>query len=415
MRVAFLNWSNRRVGGIETYLENVIPAVQGRKHSVALWTETSAPRERDPIQLPAQCPAWTVDESGLDAALAALRAWRPDVIFTHGLHQPAIERRTLDIAPAVFLAHTYHGTCVSGGKTFMRPVPMPCDRKFGVGCLVRYFPRQCGGRSPITMLRLFRQQRERLGLLRRYQAILTLSDHMRQEYLNHGLERSRVRDVKYGSAISCSPESERPEPTDGSERPWNLLFVGRMDRLKGGAELLQALPRVAQRLKQGVRLRFVGDGPERSSWESLSQVIRAGSREVDVEFSGWLDRIGVDRAYREADLLVTPSLWPEPLGLGGIDALRYGIPVAAFAVGGIPEWLKSGTNGMLAPGNPPTIEGLVEAIVGCLRDRMTHDGLRHGAVRNPSGWTFDSHVDRVIDVLGELSSARPATRDDVCR
>jgi glycosyltransferase involved in cell wall biosynthesis len=253
------------------------------------------------------------------------------------------------------------------------------------------------------MLRLFQQQRERLGLLRRYQVILTLSDHMRREYLNHGLETSRVRNMKYGPATRVS-ESERPVPTDRSGRPWNLLFVGRMDRLKGGAELLKALPAVAQRLRQPVRLRFVGDGPERSSWESLSQLIRADSPEVDVEFNGWLDRIGVDRAYREADLLVTPSLWPEPLGLGGIEALRYGIPVAAFAVGGIPDWLKSGINGMLAPGNPPTMEGLVESIVGCLRDRKTHDALRHGAASNLSGWTFDSHVDRVIDVLGELSS-----------
>src|SRR2546423_8225430 len=40
-----------------------------------------------------------------------------------------------DVAPAVFFAHAYYGTCISGAKTFKRPTVTPCDRRFGPKCL----------------------------------------------------------------------------------------------------------------------------------------------------------------------------------------------------------------------------------------------------------------------------------------
>ena len=48
-------------------------------------------------------------------------------------------------------------------------------------------------------------------------------------------------------------------------------------------------------------------------------------------------------------LLVVPSVWPEPFGSVGMAAARCGVPAAAFAVGGIPQWLHDGVNGHLAP------------------------------------------------------------------
>ena len=90
----------------------------------------------------------------------ALRwSWRPDLIYTHSLGSPRFEEATLKIAPAVFFAHAYYGTCVSGAKTFKRPTPTPCGRRFGPACLLQYYPRRCGGWSPLTMARLLDRPR----------------------------------------------------------------------------------------------------------------------------------------------------------------------------------------------------------------------------------------------------------------
>ena len=109
-----------------------------------------------------------------------------------GCIDPEIEARTLQIAPAVFHAHAYYGTCISGAKTFKSPTTMPCSRRFGWPCLVNYYPRRCGGWSPITMVREFRRQAERLQLLSQYKALVTYSAHMQREFARHGIHATCV-------------------------------------------------------------------------------------------------------------------------------------------------------------------------------------------------------------------------------
>jgi len=53
--------------------------------------------------------------------------------------------------------------------------------------------------------------------------------------------------------------------------------------------------------------------------------------------------------YLEASLFAFSSLWPEPFGLAGPEAMRYGLPVVAFDAGAVSEWLHDGENGWLVP------------------------------------------------------------------
>ena len=133
-----------------------------------------------------------VAEQGLAASLQALRVWKPDVVYAHHLADIEGERRLLEVAPSTLFLHSYQGTCISGGKTFTKPVMVPCDRAFGWRCLAHYYPHRCGGRSPVTMWREFRRQSERLALLRRYGRILTHTEHMKTEMARHGLDASVV-------------------------------------------------------------------------------------------------------------------------------------------------------------------------------------------------------------------------------
>ena len=48
-----------------------------------------------------------------------------------------------------------------------------------------------------------------------------------------------------------------------------------------------------------------------------------------------------------------PSLWPEPFGLVGIEALAAGRPVVASATGGIGDWLEDGVGGLMVPPGDP--------------------------------------------------------------
>lgn len=403
------------MGGTETYLGLIIPELARVGHELALWHESDVPAGREQIALPEGVPSWCVKELGERRALAELRGWRPDLIYTHSLMSPRLEEETLRIAPAVFFAHAYYGTCISGGKAFKRPGVEPCDRRFGWECLLKYYPRRCGGLSPLTMVRLFRLQSKRLELLSRYEAILTHSSHMHAEYLKHGLPPERVFNLSYyahGSYKPAPSEDEEgfarlladaaPREVEKEKASYELLFLGRMELLKGGGVLVEALRRIREELGKPVRVTFAGDGPERRKWERAASKVARGVEGLSVRFVGWLERARLDEVYAGTDLLVFPSLWPEPFGLVGPEAGLRGVPVAAFDVGGVSDWLIEGVNGHLAPGRPPTAEGLAEAVVKCLRDPEAYRRLRRGAVETAQQFSLKNHLAALADVFGKV-------------
>jgi len=410
VRILIINWSSRKVAGIEDYLTNLIPALQQSGHQLAFAYEVDVPQTRERIRLSANSPSWDVSKLGMQTTIENIKSWNPDLIYAHGLLDPQFEAKFLDIAPAVYFSHNYYGTCISGLKTFKFPVVRPCSRRFGAACLLHYFPRRCGGRNPVTMWKLFRRESKRLANLKKYQAIVTHSSHMRQEYIRNGLPESRVYNFVYEVA---KPQQKLREGIcgnigDPNRAMWNLLFVGRMERLKGGMILLNALPAIAAQLGKPIRLVLAGDGPERVTWEKRASRLRIQNSSLKIEFAGWVDKSRLDAIYAQTDLLVVPSLWPEPFGRIGPEAGLRGIPVAAFNVGGITDWLIDGVNGFLAPADPPTAAGIANAVVKCLQDPDIYPKLRTAAVAVAGEFNLARHVEALIRVFNQVIEPAPA-------
>jgi glycosyltransferase involved in cell wall biosynthesis len=393
MRVAVVNWSSRRVGGIEDYVSILLPALRRAGTDVAFWHEKNAPLDRLAIDLPPGVPEYCAAEMGADASLRALREWKPDVVYVQMTHDVDLERRLLDIAPAVVFLHTYVGTCISGGKTFTRPTVIPCSRRFGPPCLAHYFPHGCGGNNPLTMMRLYNEQSERLRLLGRYRAILTHSEHMRQEMAKHGLN---------AQLVPFPVDAQTRHDTRPGDGTWRLLYAGRMESIKGGSVLIEAIPSVLESVRRPIRVIMAGDGRDRPRWEAHAREIEKSMPNAQFEFTGWLAQDEVAILMKNSDLLVVPSLWPEPFGSVGPAAGQHGLPAAAFAVGGIPQWLLEGVTGHLAPGDPPTPAGLARAILQCLEDPLHYTALREGARQMGGTFTMERHLPELMKVLARV-------------
>ena len=389
MRIAVAAWSARRVAGVEDYLSQIVPALRRDGHEVALWHEVDEPAQRAPIVTENDVECFNAAGMGAEASVRALASWRPDVLYVHGIRDLNAERMLLDVAPAVFFVHTYTGTCISGTKTCVRPVVQPCDRRFGTACLFHFLPLGCGGKSPATMWNLYQRELQRLKLLERYRRIITHSQHMRREMTRHGLAAEVIPFPVPAQRVAAAQHQERVR----------LLFAGRMHYLKGGLLFLDALPHLTA-LDRPLRVTFAGDGPDRSMWETRArQVAARANGAIVIDFTGWLPPEDMARLMSGVNLLVVPSVWPEPLGSVGPAAAHCGVPAAAFDVGGISEWLIDGVSGHLAPGNPPTSAGLAVAIAACLQDPAHYADLRRGATRSAERFTMQRHMPALMSAL----------------
>lgn len=394
MRLLVANYHARPVGGVETYLRAVLPRLAAGAHTVGLLTREGGDPGHDGV--PVDGVEWLPDAGETpDALLATAERWQPDVIYTHGLGEPAFEARLAARFSTVAFMHNYGATCASGTKRHGAPYATPCARPLGAGCLALWIPRQCGGRNPVTMWRMYDEATHRRSTLRTCHGVVVASAYMAGEMIRNGVVASRVHHVP------LFPTALAPDPAPPAQRPLSgrLLFVGRLTELKGWRHLLNALPCAVAGLRRPLTLVVAGDGPDRNAFAA-----ECARRNVPSEFHGWLYGSRLADQFRAADLLVVPSVWPEPFGLVGLEAASVGVPAVAFAVGGIPEWLEPGVNGELAPGQPPRSDALAEALVRTLADPDRWQRLRVGAWRTARRFTLDAHLDQLRPILASAAT-----------
>ena len=397
MRLAFASWTDRQAGGAETYLSTVMTALAEAGHTVMLWHETVSPSGRDPLTLPPGTPTYRI--TGPEDVHRVYESTRPDAVFLQQGPSSAAWETALLERRSIFVAHNHAGTCISGTRAWSAPVMRPCNRTFGPWCLAHYFPHRCGGRSPLTMLRLYRLERGRLERLRRASAIVALSRYMQGIFLQHGFSAERVFHVPYGPPVPPDFENVlRPVRTAGAVR---LITAARLEPLKGVHILLNALPLVRRLTGRALRLSVLGDGTSRPALERLAAAITAGEPDVSVQFKGWVNPSTRNGLLREHDLFILPSAGPETLGLAGIEALYAGLPVVAFDVGAVREWLTDGVNGRLVPADPPSPVPLARAIAEGVHSRW------RGRSLPAVSWdlaTPAEHADQLVNLVRRLAA-----------
>lgn len=402
MRILIVTNNRGLVGGVETYLQTLMPALASAGHTVALLYHADAPDGKPAIDDDLQCDAvWSDDGVNSDHLLEKLASWHPSVVYLHDPPSLELHAALLERYAVVLFAHAYYGACPTGRKMHVFPVPIPCSRACGSACLALHYTRRCGGLNPITMINNYREGMAQKALLPRHAAIIVASRHMRAEYLRQGVSPQRLHVVPLYPASKLQADAQAPLARAPQGR---VLFIGRVVPGKGVDYLIRALYKAQDRLPFPLTLTVVGSGPKEKSLRAL-----ANGLQVAVEFSGWLDSKERVRRMREADLLAVPSIWPEPFGMVGLEAGCVGLPAVAYATGGIPDWLAPGESGELAPPNPPTVSQLADAIVRALGDPRHYQDLRWGAWNRARSFTLASHLQQSLPILETAAQlSRPA-------
>lgn len=189
-----------------------------------------------------------------------------------------------------------------------------------------------------------------------------------------------------------------PQPVGWSGR---LLYVGRLDPVKGVDVLVDALGQVP-----GATLRLVGSGSDAYEAQLRDQVRKLGLGDR-VDWAGPVDAELLPAIYAEADAVVFPVRWREPWGLVPLEAMAAGRPVIATSRGGAATYLRDEQNALIMPvDDPRALSGLIERLA---HDPRLREALREGGFQTAAEHSAERYEQRLVDEL-ERAAARERPR-----
>lgn len=285
---------------------------------------------------------------------------------------PALRRR----APVAVSVHGY-AACPSTVYYF-RP-GHECSRAQGPGCIPNLALRGCAHMlDPRPLPHAYRRAGRAARALREADLAISYSSAVDRHLAANGVARRRIVPLFATAEPPAAPVAEVPR---------RVVFAGRIVPSKGLATLIRAARDVQAEIV------VCGDGWQLGAMRRLASRLGVAER---VDFRGWLAPADLAVELARAAVLAFPSLWPEPFGLVGIEALAAGTPVVASATGGIEDWLVAGVSGLLfAPGD-------AAGLAARLRELLADDERRRqmgeaGRADVAERFTPRRHVEAVLE------------------
>jgi glycosyltransferase involved in cell wall biosynthesis len=218
--------------------------------------------------------------------------------------------------------------------------------------------------------------------------LLATSEEIRQVALDlYAHPRSEV--------MTNAVDTERfaPAVEPGPRQPRRLIVPRRLFPKNGVEYFVRAMPLILRAMD--VEARIVGDGPERESLRRLAGELDVADR---IQFLGACPNERMPGLLGEAELAVIPSLM-EATSIAALEAMSCGLPVAASAVGGLPEIIDPHVGALFPPRDP---EALANAVVELLRRDDLKELGKEARRRVVASWSLRRLVQRHIDIYHEL-------------
>jgi glycosyltransferase involved in cell wall biosynthesis len=228
-------------------------------------------------------------------------------------------------------------------------------------------------------------KRARTAALRRARRIVVPSRYLAALAAGWGLDTHRIEVL-----VNPAPPPQHVEAESLDAR--TFVFVGRLTEQKALTVALEALHDV-----ESAQLVLIGDGPERERLARRAAELGVGGR---LRFAGALPREQVLRHLAGACAALLPSAW-ENSPHAVVEALSVGTPVVATAVGGVPEIVRDGENGLLVP--PNDAPALAQAMRRVLEDDGLRDRLAAGAVPSVATIGREEIYGRLEAILAEAA------------
>ncbi|MEF8873954.1 MAG: glycosyltransferase family 4 protein [Candidatus Thermoplasmatota archaeon] len=204
--------------------------------------------------------------------------------------------------------------------------------------------------NPVFWAPLYLDYKKRNKSLKYVDHFFSLSEFINQQLIKAGIDAANITKVVNIPKIETS--SRQIDLPDDAPI---VSYIGALTKIKGVDLLIRAFEKV----ETEAELIIVGDGPERKKLGKM------GGSNSNIMFLGKVEHEDISSIYERSDIVVVPSVWPEPLSRVLLEAAHFGTPILATDVGGSPEVIKDGYNGLLFK---PEVEDLSMKLKEILED-----------------------------------------------
>jgi len=140
-------------------------------------------------------------------------------------------------------------------------------------------------------------------------------------------------------SVLYNPVKIRPIEQKNNDQTVNVLFMGRVEARKGIYDLVESAKFISNPY---IKILVYGDGEV----EKARKLVSDFNLDEKIQILGWISGEDIDKAYRNANIVVLPS-YAEGLPMTLLEAAAYSLPIISTPVGGIPDIVTDGINGYL--------------------------------------------------------------------
>lgn len=188
--------------------------------------------------------------------------------------------------------------------------------------------------------------------------------------------KNKLREMGYSGPvyIECNCANNRYLEFSGEHkpkslhRPVRLLFMARMEKTKGAYIAIDTL-QLLNRQSPLYELVIAGDGDELPKIRAYAET----NKIPGITFTGHVDGLKKHQLFADSDILLFPTYYDEGLPIVLLESMTYGMPVVTRRVGGIPDIIRHGKNGLITESKDPRI--FAELVATLCRDESAYQAL----------------------------------------